>query len=80
MWKTKTLLNFQVIAINKVFNGTLEKFCKVTNYTHVNNAFIHYFFDLGAEHNLFMELPHVRHLTIQECVKWIEKRADISND
>ena len=49
-------------------------------YIHVNNAFGRYSYDLGAAHNLFMELPHVRHLTIQECVKWIEKRADISND
>ena len=53
---------------------------QVMIYIHVNNAFGHYFYDLGAAHNLFMELPHVRHLTIQECVKWIEKRADISND
>ena len=49
-------------------------------YIHVNIAFGHYSYYLGAAHNLFMELPHVRHLTIQECVKWIEKRADISND
>jgi len=28
----------------------------------------------GAAHQLFLELPHVRNLTIQECVKWIEKR------
>jgi len=28
----------------------------------------------GAAHQLFLELPHVRNLTIQECVKWIDKR------
>ena len=39
-----------------------------------------FFYVLGAAHNLFMELPHVRHLTIQECVKWIKERTDISND
>ena len=77
MWKTKTLLSFQVITISKSFDRALEK---LMIYIHVNIAFGHYSYYLGAAHNLFMELPHVRHLTIQECVKWIEKRADISND
>ena len=33
---------------------------------------------IGAAHQLFLELPHVRSLTVQECVKWIDKRISAS--
>ena len=29
---------------------------------------------IGAAHQLFLELPHVRSVTVQECVKWIDNR------